>query len=154
MLSVDEATQRILAALAPLESECVPLEQAFGRTLAADAAARADQPPFSSSAMDGYAVRSIDQGPRRVIGAAPAGHPFFGSLGPNEAVRLFTGSQIPAGADAVLAQEDARLAGDRVEFTAAASPGKFIRTKGLDFRAGETLAAKGTCLHARDLARW
>lgn len=152
MLSVEEATQRIVAALAPLESERVPLEEACGRTLAADAVARADQPPFSSSAMDGYAVRSIDQGLRRVIGAAPAGHPFSGSLGPDEAVRLFTGSQIPAGADAVLAQEDARLAGDGVEFTAAAFPGKFIRSKGLDFRAGETLAAKGTCLHARDLA--
>jgi molybdopterin molybdotransferase len=152
MLSVDEATRRIVAAFAPLESERVPLEEACGRTLAADAVARADQPPFSSSAMDGYAVRSIDQGWRHIIGSAPAGHPYSGRLGPNEAVRIFTGGQIPGGADAVLAQEDARVAGDRVDFTAPAFPGKFIRAQGLDFRAGQILVAKGACLHARDLA--
>jgi molybdopterin molybdotransferase len=152
MLSVEEATQRIIAAFTPLESERVPLEDAAGRTLAADALAKADQPPFPSSAMDGYAVRSADQGPRRVIASAPAGHPFSGTVGPQEAVRLFTGSRVPDGADAVLAQEDARVAGDRVEFSAAPFPGKFIRAKGLDFRAGQVLAAKGACLSARDLA--
>ncbi|HWF64098.1 MAG TPA: hypothetical protein VN685_05760, partial [Rhizomicrobium sp.] len=85
MLSVEEATQRIIAAFTPLESERVPLEDAAGRTLAADALAKADQPPFPSSAMDGYAVRSADQGLRRVIGSAPAGHPFSGAVGPQEA---------------------------------------------------------------------
>lgn len=152
MLSVDEATQRIVAALEPLGSERVPLEEACGRTLAADALAGMDQPPFPSSVMDGYAVRSADQGPRRVIGAAPAGHPFSGTLRPNEALRLFTGSEVPDGADAVLAQEDARVNGDMVEFNAAPFPGKFVRTRGLDFRAGQTLVVAGTCLSARDLA--
>jgi molybdopterin molybdotransferase len=102
--------------------------------------------------MDGYAVRSTDQGPRRLIGSAPAGHPFSGTVGPQEAVRLFTGSRVPDGADAVLAQEDARVTGDRVEFSTEPFPGKFIRAKGLDFRAGQVLAAKGACLSARDLA--
>ena len=152
MISVEEATQRIAAAFKPLDSERVPLEDAVGRTLAADALAKADQPPFPSSAMDGYAVRSADQGSRRLIGSAPAGHPFFGTVGPQEAVRLFTGSQVPAGADAVLAQEDAQATDDRVEFSAAPFPGKFIRAKGLDFHADQVLATKGTCLSARDLA--
>lgn len=152
MLSVDEATQRILAAFKPLGSERVALQDAFGRTLAADAIARLDQPPFSVSAMDGYAVRSNDQGPRRLIGSAPAGHPFSGMVGANDAVRLFTGSQLPDGADAVLAQEDARASADMVEFAASPFPGKFIRARGLDFRAGETLVAKGTLLGARHLA--
>jgi molybdopterin molybdotransferase len=152
MISVDEATARILAAFQPLESECVSLEEACGRTLAADARALFDQPPFSASAMDGYALRSADQGARRLIGAAPAGHPFQGEVGPGETVRLFTGSQVPRGADAVIAQEDARLVGERVDFTATPFPGKFIRPQGLDFRTGELLAAKGTCLCARDLA--
>lgn len=153
MLSVEEATVRILAAFQPLESERVPLEEACGRTLAADARARFDQPPFSASAMDGYAVRSADQSPRRLIGAAPAGHPFPGQVKPGETVRLFTGSQIPEGADAVLAQEDARMKDDtHVEFRAVPFPGKFIRPQGLDFRAGQLLVAKGTCLCARDVA--
>jgi molybdopterin molybdotransferase len=152
MISVEEAMQRIVAALKPLDSEHVSLEDAIGRTLAADALAKADQPPFPSSIMDGYAVRSADQGARRVIGSAPAGHPFSGKVGANETVRLFTGSEVPDGADAVLAQEDARVNGDRVEFAASPFPGKFIRAKGLDFRTGQVLAAKGACLTARDLA--
>ncbi len=152
MLSVEEAVTRIIGAFKPLDSERVKLEDATGRTLAADALAKADQPPFPSSIMDGYAVRAADQGPRRLIGTAPAGHPFSGTLGPNETVRLFTGSQVPDGADAVLAQEDARVAGGHVEFSAAPFPGKFIRAKGLDFRAGQVLAAAGTRLSPRNLA--
>src|SRR5580698_1502848 len=126
MLSVEEATRRIVSAFKPLDSEHVTLEDAIGRTLATDALAKADQPPFPSSIMDGYAVRSGDRGPRRMIGSAPAGHPFSGKMGPGEAVRLFTGSELPDGADAVLAQEDARVTGETVEFTAAPFPGKFI----------------------------
>jgi molybdopterin molybdotransferase len=152
MLSVEEATQRIVAAFKPLESERIRLEDALGRTLAADASARADQPPYPVSVMDGYAVRSADSGPRRLIGSAPAGHPFSGRVGAGETVRLFTGSVVPDGADAVLAQEDAEIQGDRVNFKAASFPGKFIRAKGLDFCASQMLAAKGTCLSARDLA--
>ncbi|MGZ5927472.1 MAG: molybdopterin molybdenumtransferase MoeA, partial [Rhizomicrobium sp.] len=104
MISVEEARERIVAAFHPLESEQVAVEDAAGRTLAADACAKSDQPPFSVSVMDGYAVRSADSGPRRVIGSAPAGHPFSGTVGPGEALRLFTGSAVPDGADAVLAQ--------------------------------------------------
>ena len=152
MISVEEATQRIVAAFKPLDSERVALEDALGRTLAADALAKSDQPPFPSSIMDGYAVRSADQGPRRMIGSAPAGHPFSGTVGPEETVRLFTGSHVPDGADAVLAQEDAQATGDRVEFSATPFPGKFIRAKGLDFHAGQVLATKGARLSARDLA--
>ena len=152
MISVEEATARIAAAFKPLDSERVTLEDAVGRALAADALAKADQPPFPSSIMDGYAVRSGDQGLRRVIGSAPAGHPFSGKVGPGEAVRLFTGSELPDGADAVLAQEDARADGDQVRFSVAPFPGKFVRARGLDFRAGQMLAAQGTCLTARDLA--
>jgi len=152
MLSVEKAVERITDAMKPLGRERVNLEDAFGRTLAADARAQFDQPPCSVSAMDGYAVRSADQGPRRLIGSAPAGHPFAGKVGADETVRLFTGSQVPDGADAVLAQEDARVGGDRVEFTAQPYPGKFIRARGQDFHAGQMLIPRSTCLGARDLA--
>ena len=82
------------------------------------------------SAMDGYALRSTDAGVRQVIGAAPAGHPFAGMVGPNQAVRLFTGSVVPSGADAVLIQEDARRKGDQVEPTEASRAGAHIRPRG------------------------
>ena len=99
MISVDEAVQRITAAFAPLETETVSLTDAPGRVLAEDAKARLDQPPFPVSAMDGYAVRARDAATvpvtLRVIGEAPAGHPFKGALGAGEAVRIFTGGVVP-----------------------------------------------------------
>ena len=152
MLNVEEASARILAAFRPLQAERVALKDAIGRTLAADAMARFDQPPAPVSTMDGYALRSQDSGPRRLIGTAPAGHPFEGTIGPNEAVRLFTGSIVPAGADAVLAQEDAEADGDNVRFRETPTQGKFIRPQGLDFAAGTVLGEAGRRLSARDLA--
>lgn len=152
MISVEEAMARIVSALTPLESEHVTLESAAGRVLAEDAHAKADQPPFAQSMMDGYAVRSIDSGTRRVIGSAPAGHPFAGIVGPGEALRLFTGSVVPDGADAVLAQEDARRDGDQVDFTEMPFAGKFIRPRGLDFQAASLLVAQNRRLTGRDLA--
>jgi molybdopterin molybdotransferase len=152
MLSVDEATARIVAAFQPLEAEPVALKDAIGRTVAADARALCDQPPAPISMMDGYALRSQDCGPRRLIGAAPAGHPFAGMVGQNETVRLFTGSVVPAGADAVLAQEDAAVGENAITFRETPKPGKFIRPQGLDFTAGTVLAETGRCLTARDLA--
>ncbi|MBS0279833.1 MAG: molybdopterin molybdotransferase MoeA [Proteobacteria bacterium] len=152
MISVEEAVARIVSALTPLESERVLIESAAGRVLAADTHAKADQPPFAQSMMDGYAVRSADSGTRRVIGSAPAGHPFAGTLGPGEALRLFTGSVVPDGADAVLAQEDAQRDGERVDFTETPFAGKFIRPRGLDFQAGVLLVPQGRRLTPRDLA--
>ncbi|MGB8366258.1 MAG: gephyrin-like molybdotransferase Glp [Rhizomicrobium sp.] len=156
MISVDEAVARIAAAFAPLPSECVPLEEAFGRVLAQDAIARLDQPPASVSAMDGYAIRADDArlAPTilRVIGSAPAGHPFSGEVGAGEAVRLFTGSVVPRGADTVVVQEDTTTDGDKVTIAIAARPGRHIRAAGLDFRCGTALALAGQRLRGRDLA--
>ena len=79
--------------------------------------ARLTQPPADVSAMDGYALRAADGtlgAVLRVIGSAPAGHPFPGAVGPGQAVRLFTGSVVPKGADAILLQEDATAAGTEV----------------------------------------
>ena len=152
MISVAEAEQRIVAALAPLPAETVALEQAAGRVLAADVRAVLDQPPAAVSAMDGYAVRAADSGPRKVIGAAPAGHPFAGHVGPGEAVRIFTGGVVPDGADAIAIQEDTRAEGDSVSFNEMPQAGRSIRPRGQDFRQGEVLAAAGRRLAPRDLA--
>lgn len=156
MISVDEAVQRIVSAFAPLGGERVPLEAAAGRVLAEDAAARLTQPPFPVSAMDGYALRAADvaHAPTvlNVIGAAPAGHHFNGRIGPKQAVRIFTGSVVPDGADAIVIQEDADKGERHVTIRAPAQNGRHIRPAGQDFRLGDVLVRAGSRLGPRDLA--
>jgi molybdopterin molybdotransferase len=155
VISVEEAVRRVSSAAAPLEQEHVPLGRAFRRMLAADAIARRAQPPAPVSAMDGYAVRLADAAHApvtlRMVGAAPAGHPFGGRVGQGEAVRIFTGGVVPEGADAIVIQEDADAEDDRVTLRAPASP-RHIRQAALDFRTGEVLLRSGRKLGARDMA--
>src|SRR5437667_956606 len=103
MISVDAALQRLLAPLEPLAAEQISLVEGLGRVLAEDIVSRHTQPPFAVSAMDGYAVRAIDVATvparLRVLGAVPAGSAFAGTVGAGEAVRIFTGAPVPAGAD-------------------------------------------------------
>ena len=149
MLSVAEARARILSGVGVTGVEVVALAEAWGRVVAEEVAARVDQPPADVSAMDGYAVRHGDVGARRVVGAAPAGHPFAGVVGPGEAVRLFTGSIMPEGADCVVLQEDADRAGDLVTLRGATVAGGHVRRGGGDFRRGDVLIRAGVRLGAR-----
>jgi molybdopterin molybdotransferase len=157
MIPVAEALSRILGSIpAPVSAEAVALDQAAGRTLAADVAALRTQPPFAASAMDGYAVRAADAAgvpaSLDVIGASAAGHGFPGPVGPGEAVRIFTGAPLPEGADAVVIQEDTEALDGRVRVLEAARQGRHIRPAGLDFREGEVLLQAGQRLDARRLA--
>jgi molybdopterin molybdotransferase len=154
MLSVAEARARILAGLRPTAAEIVPLADAWGRVTAAPVLARRDQPPADVSAMDGYALRAADAtlGARLlVVGEAPAGHPYAGSVGSGEAVRLFTGSVVPDGADAILLQEDAAREGALLIVGEAVQPGRHIRRTAQDFAAGMTLLPAQRRLGARDI---
>jgi molybdopterin molybdotransferase len=154
MLSVTAARAKILAALKPTGAETVSLAQGVNRVLATPVIARLTQPPADVSAMDGFAVRAEDAGEGatlRLIGEAPAGHPFIGRIGPGESVRLFTGSVVPAGADSVLIQEDATANGETITVNEASAPAKNIRRAGQDFTAGETLIAAGTRLTPRQI---
>ncbi|MDE2514535.1 MAG: molybdopterin molybdotransferase MoeA [Rhodospirillales bacterium] len=154
MISIEEARTRLLAALHPTPAETLGLAEAWNRVTAAPVAARLTQPPADVSAMDGYALRAADGtagAVLRVIGAAPAGHPFKGAIGPGEAVRLFTGSFVPAGADAVLLQEDATAAEGTVTVNEAVLAGRHIRRAGQDFQAGAILIPAGQRLSARDI---
>lgn len=151
MISVADATSRILDAMRPTGPETIPLSAGWSRVLAAPVIARLDQPPGDVSAMDGYALRASDAGPWTVIGSAPAGHPFDGSVGENQALRLFTGSIIPAGADAVAIQEDADREGDRLTLRETPTAGRHIRTRGGDFASGDTLLSPGITLTARSI---
>jgi molybdopterin molybdotransferase len=154
MMSVDEARNKIFAGLRPVGREIVPLAAAYGRVLGADIAARVTQPPADVSAMDGFALRAEDvsAGARlKVVGEAPAGHPFAGEIGTGEAVRLFTGSVVPAGADTVLIQENAVFADGWLTVLEAVAAGKNIRPTGQDFASGEVLLRQGRRLSPRDI---
>lgn len=155
MIPVEEALARVLAAFSPLPAETVALTEAHGRVLAADVSARVTQPPSDVSAMDGYAVRAADvasvPAALRRIGEAPAGGAFEGAVGPGECVRIFTGGPLPAGADAVVIQEDTEVRGDLVTVREGAPAGRFVRPAGLDFRAGEVALRRGRRLGARDV---
>jgi molybdopterin molybdotransferase len=87
----------------------------------------------------------------RVVGSAPAGHPFAGDVDAGEAVRLFTGSVVPPGADAILLQEDATREDDIVVVKEACTVGRHIRRAGQDFMAGDVLLRPGRRLGARDI---
>jgi molybdopterin molybdotransferase len=154
VISVEAARDRILAGLRPTPAELVPLPDAWGRVSAIPVIARLTQPPADVSAMDGYALRAADGTAGailRVIGAAPAGHPFDGQIGPGEAVRLFTGSVVPAGADTILLQEDATAGDGTVRVNEAVRPARHIRRTGQDFASGEAVLPAGRQLTARDI---
>jgi molybdopterin molybdotransferase len=143
-MTVEAARTAMLAEVSALEAETVVLAQAIGRVLAQDITAVRDQPPFTNSAMDGWALRAADApGALRIVGESAAGHGYEAALNANEAVRIFTGAALPRGADTVVLQEDATRDGDRVTVPAAPA-GDNIREAGRDFRAGQVLLAAGT----------
>lgn len=144
MISVEEALQRVFELMEVMPAEQVALRHAAGRVMIAPAVATRDQPPFDSSAMDGYAVPGGSVSPGAcfaVIGEAPAGRRFDGAVGPGQAVRIFTGSVLPDGAGQVVIQEDVDRDGDRITLRPDISTGKHVRPRGQDFTVGQTLSA-------------
>ena len=156
LIPVAEARSRILKDATPTEREEIDLGDALGRVLAEDIAATRTQPPFPTTAMDGYAVRAVDvaavPAALEVIGRSAAGHRHQGSLRPGQAVRIFTGAPLPEGADAIVIQEDTERDGDVVTVLEAATENRHIRPEGLDFRKGEILLTAGTRLEPRQIA--
>lgn len=146
LLPIAEAQARLFALGVPMPIETVALADAAGRWAAEPVLARRTQPDSDLSAMDGYAIRFADlPGPWRVIGESAAGSGFGGAVGPGEAVRIFTGAPLPAGADTVLVQEEARREADRLHLhgEGPAHLGRNTRRRGLDFAEGELLIARG-----------
>ena len=146
-LTVEEARARMLARAPRLEAETVPLTGAtVGRVLAETITASRDQPPFDVSAMDGWAVRREDAGGEvrlKVMGESAAGAGYDSVLKAGEAVRIFTGAAVPAGANVVVIQEEARRDGDAVVLGPISQAERYIRPRGGDFRAGDTLLMQG-----------
>ena len=149
LLPYQAALDRLLAGVVPLESETLPLDACAGRVLAHDVAARLTQPPFAAAAMDGYAIRWADlHAPWAVIGQSAAGHGWAGVVGAGQAVRIFTGAPLPAGADTIVVQEEVIRDGDtaRLHGEGPARQGAHIRSQGQDFTTGDALMKAGTRL--------
>jgi molybdopterin molybdotransferase len=153
MISVEAAVASVLALARPVAVETVPLARAAGRVLAEAVTAPADQPPFPSAAMDGWAVAGpVAPGDRLpVLGEARAGAAYPGSLAPGTAVRISTGAPVPEGATRIVIAEDGAEAAGTLTIGAALDAGPHIRPRGVDFAAGFTVAP-GRRLRPVDIA--
>ncbi|GLS29672.1 molybdopterin molybdotransferase [Mesorhizobium albiziae] len=157
LLPVEEALARLLSDAEAGPAESVSLAEAADRVLAEPVVALRTQPPFAASAMDGYAVRSADIATvpveLEIIGQAPAGKQFPGTVGPGQAVRIFTGAPVPEGANTILIQENTRLLGSgRIKAVETVAADRHIRKVGLDFVEGDVLLERGRQLDAAALS--
>jgi molybdopterin molybdotransferase len=151
MISYNEAYRMTLEQIVPLTDETIPISLALGRVTAADLIARVDSPSADVSLKDGFAVQSRDialAGPHnplqlQIVGRAAAGNPWEGSISSGEAVRILSGAILPSGADAILAEEFAHVAGDHVKVINDAAPGRNILHRGADVHTGQVLASAG-----------
>lgn len=153
MPGFDDALRIILENVAPLGREDVPLSLAQGRVLAEEVGAPRDMPPWDNSAMDGYAVRAADcAAPATLIlsGYQPAGGE-GPPVGPGCAVKIMTGTPIPAGADAVVPFEEADEEGGRVRVRKPVRAGAHVRRRGEDVRAGESVIPAGKTLRPPEI---
>lgn len=158
MMSVDDAVGLIAARVSSVEEvETIALAEADGRILARDIAAPLPLPPFTNSAVDGYAVASRDLPKAEaeafpVLGRVQAGASPDGVIKARHAVRIFTGAPMPVGADTVFMQEDVRLDGDKVVLPAGLKPGANVRPAGEDIPLGFAALKAGQRLRPQDVA--
>ncbi|MBI3449519.1 MAG: molybdopterin molybdotransferase MoeA [Acidobacteria bacterium] len=158
MLGVDEALQAVLAAVAPLPSEEIALEDSPGRCLADAMVSSLDAPPFDRTAMDGYALRAADAAAPpaelEVVETIAAGRDPRATIGPGQAAKIMTGAAIPRGADAIVMVERTEPldGGRRVRILDRAEPGQHIRRRGEDLAGGSLLLPAGAFVGAPEIA--
>jgi molybdopterin molybdotransferase len=158
MMSVDEAVRLIAARVAAvLDVETVALTDADGRILAHEIAAPLPLPPFTNSAVDGYAVASRDlpktsEQAFSITGRVQAGSAASEAIRPGHAIRIFTGAPMPDGADTVFMQEDVRVVGEKVVLPAGLKPGANVRPAGEDIPLGHSALKAGQRLRPQDVA--
>jgi molybdopterin molybdotransferase len=160
MLELEEALEQILAAIPSACFESIALSEAAGRILAERVSAPIDLPAFDNSAMDGYAVHASDvtsakpnhPARLRVAGKIAAGEVFAADLSSGSCVRLFTGSPLPRGADAVVMQEDTRVENPaEILVLDSVQTGENVRQQGEDVRKGTVLVEAGDRLGSGQL---
>jgi molybdopterin molybdotransferase len=157
-LSVDEALAALIERTVPrVGVESVPLSRLLGRVLAEDASSPLSLPPHNNSAVDGYAVYFDDLAPGEetklpVTARIAAGHPLDRPAKRGEALRIFTGAQVPEGPDTIIMQEVCAEEGDMVRLPAKVKRGANLRAKGEDVAAGQVVLAKGTLCRPSEVA--
>jgi len=159
LIELEEARSRVLARVSPMDSEPVPLRQALGRRLAEDVAGEEPVPAFDNSAMDGFVLRAEDTSAAapgapvrlRLVDESRAGAPTAAALAAGEAMRISTGAAVPAGADAVLRVEEARLENGHLLVEAAVAPRRDVRGAGEDVAPGTTVLTAGSSISAAEL---
>ena len=152
LITIAEARELVAAVATPLGVETVAIADARDRVLAEDLRAAGDVPPFPCSAMDGYAVAPGPAGRTlEVVGESRAGAPAAQPRGPDEAIRISTGGAIPAGATAVIPQENVDAGNGSILTRSQVEQGDHIRDRGEDMRAGTTVLRAGSVLGAAEL---
>jgi len=154
LLEIDRARELVLESALPLEEEAVTLDRALGRVLSRELRSAGPVPPFDSSAMDGFAVRSGDLGAAsenepvalELVGESRAGHPMERRLEPGQAATISTGAMIPAGADAVVPLERVQAGDGRVQVREPVPAGEDIRRSGEDIRPDTVVLESGSRL--------
>ncbi|HEU4370883.1 MAG TPA: gephyrin-like molybdotransferase Glp [Methylomirabilota bacterium] len=154
MLTVEEALEAILSHVRLLGTEHVDVLASLGRVLGESVVSRREIPPWANSSMDGYAVRAADTGSGavlRVVGRVEAGVVPAGAVERGEAMRIFTGAPLPAGADAVVPQEDVEATDGRIALRGAVDRAAYVRPRGEDVRVGDPVLEPGTLLTAAEV---
>ncbi len=150
MLTESEALTRLLSHIQPGPATSLPLLQALGRQAAMDLAATLPLPRFDNSMMDGYALRAADSTDASrllpVIGHQPAGADLHLNCPAGAAIRIFTGAPMPAGADAVIMQEDVAREGDAIRCLEPVTVGEQVRRAGADLCPGQIMLRRGTAI--------
>lgn len=155
VITEEQALARILENVSPRPTRTVQLVEARGKFSPNDILARVALPRFDNSAMDGYAVVAAacrEGEAQRLIGEQPAGADRGLRIAAGETIRVFTGAPIPAGADAVVMQEDVRVDGTDIFVNTKVEPGEFIRRRGCDVSEGQKIVEAGTQLRPQTLA--
>jgi molybdopterin molybdotransferase len=159
LIEIEHARELVLERTGDPSMEPVPLADALGRVLGADACSSEAVPSFDNSAMDGFAVRAADTSgasPRspavlRIVDESRAGLPAGTRLGSGEAIRISTGAMVPAGSDAIVRLEEARASAGHIEVMGATRTGRYIRRAGEDVKQGTQVIARGTVLGPAEL---
>ena len=155
LIEYPEAERLVLDNTFRTPVEDTQLGDCLNLVLAEDLHATVDSPPFDNSAVDGYAIRAADSEIGRVfdvVDEAPAGRPSEKSIGEGEAIKIFTGGVIPAGADAVVMVENTSGWGETFELKKDAEPGQNLRAAGEDARRGDLILSAGTGIQAPEIA--
>ncbi|HEX9750144.1 MAG TPA: gephyrin-like molybdotransferase Glp [candidate division Zixibacteria bacterium] len=158
--SLEALRRRVLRSVSPLPAESIPISKARGRVLAIDVRAPGPQPPFDRSAMDGFALRSVDTesaSSRRpvalaIVGTIGAGHSSRVGLQPHTTLRIMTGAPLPSGADAVVRVELVHERNGMASIGRSVAPGNDVRQRGSDFRKGERILQQGSMLGPAEVA--